>query len=139
MPKLNPMLSSLALCCGCTAALAGGPARGDGFVRDNAVAASSPVSLSLPSCANKDTVVKVGVTYPAANPTQVTVTLTQPTSGPPYLLEQKTNKRNYDGASGGTNHYFYIDPFIQIGGTAKVKVVVAGVGKASGSFVIPCP
>jgi hypothetical protein len=140
---MNPSFLSLALA-GCCVVLAAGPAQAtasthNGFAPSHEGQLAGPVTLSLPSCANTGTVIQVGVSYPTANPTVVKVTLTQPTSGAPYLLEQKINKRKYDGASGGTSHNFYIDPFIQIGGTATVKAVVQGVGSASGSFQIPCP
>lgn len=97
------------------------------------------VTLSLPSCANKGDIVSVGVSFPTVNPVDVTVALFQPTSGAPYMLEEKISKRQYAGPASGTSHTFNIDSFVQIGGTAKVKVSVAGAGKASGSFQIPCP
>jgi hypothetical protein len=139
---MNTSFAALALtaCCTVLAATAAHAAKGpaSGIAAPNQQLASA-VTLNLPSCANKGTVVSVGVAYPSVNSTNVKVTLTQPTSGAPYLLEQKINKRKFDGASGGTSHNFYIDPFFQIGGTATVKAVVKGVGSATGSFLVPCP
>jgi hypothetical protein len=138
MLKFGPPVFSLALVFICAGTSAAGRAAGDGVVRGDAAATPSAVTLVLPRCANPGTVVQIEVEFPNTDPTDVTVTLNQPTSGPPYLLEQKINKRHYDGSSSATLHNFYIDPFSQIVGTAKVKAVVAGVGSAHGTFVIPC-
>ena len=131
-------LLSLALLALVAGAATTAQAADTGIQADEGVAVAG-ATLSLPTCANKGDIVSVGVSYPTVNPTTVTVSLFQPTTGAPYLLEEKISKREYGGPSGGTTHLFNIDPFIQIGGTAKVKVSVAGAGKASGTFQIPCP
>jgi len=111
----------------------------DGIVTGAGGPAVGPVTLTLPACANKGEVVYIGVSYPLVNPTIVKVILTEPTTGDPYLKEAKVNKRSYNAPSIGTSHFFYIDDVIQIVGTARVKATVEGVGKATGTFVIPCP
>jgi len=130
-------LLSLALLALVAGAATSAQAAHNGVQTEESVNAAG-VTLSLPTCANKGDVISIGVTFPSVNPV-VTVALYQPTSGAPYLLEEKISKRKYGGLASGTSHSFNIDTFTQIGGTAKVKVNVAGVGKASGSFLIPCP
>lgn len=130
-------LIGLAFATSCGAVLAAGPVVADGVARGDA-APPSAVKLVLPRCADPGTVIQIEVRFPDTFPADVSVTLTEPTTGDPYLLEQKINKRHFDGDTTATLHYFYVDPYSQIVGTAKVKAVVTGVGSGSGSFQIPC-
>ncbi len=115
----------------------------DGYmVASDFTAAALPGSLTIsaPECADPGTTVSIGLSYDEVSPTTAIVRLKQPVNDPAtYLAEEKTNVRRAALASTGTSHNFFIDPFIQIEGTAVVMARVLGAGSASTTFEVPCP
>ena len=136
MLRFGLSVGAMAAAIACQGASAAASPSEDGIVAE--APDSGGVTLKLPRCADKGTVAVITVYYPDTSGADVTITLDQPTSGPPYILERKTNRRIDSDVTSGMSDYFYIDTSSQIGGTAKVKAIVANVGKASGTFLIPC-
>lgn len=113
---------------------------GDGFTTSDGGHGVGGVMVTAPGCANPGDVVSITVTYPVVDPTLVIVRLRQPTTDPAtYPKENKVNIRQANLATTGSAHNFYIDTWTQIGGKARVRAIVDGVGNDTTSFEIPCP